>query len=239
MIRCLKGVIEKIFFCKGRKVFMGEMLTIKRSWIMKRLFQLVMIAAMSFVLAGNLFALTWDNHVSQAPNGKGDVLIFPYYDTEFGWQTKIQVINTSLTTAAVAKVVVRSASYSQEVLDFFIFLTPTDMWEGILSQECFSAETDWAGRCAVRVSHMKSVDNSTLISEFPLSFANDQNPFIYPLQQPGCDDTPHEGYVEVYLAAVFDGAVPGMNKETVYGWYVNGGTLARPETPFGAIPAIL
>jgi hypothetical protein len=70
--------------------------------------------------------------VSTAANGKGDLLVYPVYLAASGLETQITVINTSLTQSVVAKVVVRSKVYSQELLDFLIYLSPTDMWIGTL-----------------------------------------------------------------------------------------------------------
>jgi len=74
----------------------------------------------------------YDGHVTLAPNAKGDVLIYPFYMAADGWETKIQVMNTSQAHSVVAKLVVRSFNHSQELLDFFIYLTPADVWTGTL-----------------------------------------------------------------------------------------------------------
>ena len=53
------------------------------------------IMIFSMIFAGNAFANTLTDHVAQAPNGKGDVLIFPIYFASGGWETKLIVTNTS------------------------------------------------------------------------------------------------------------------------------------------------
>ena len=102
---------------------------------MKKFFasMIVVLVAVMFVTGG---AFAWDDteHVSVAANGKGDVLIFPHYIAlSGGWNTKLVVTNTSFTECVVAKVIVRGGIYSQEVLDFFIYLSPTDVWTGELN----------------------------------------------------------------------------------------------------------
>lgn len=78
-------------------------------------------------IAGNAWS------VEYAPEGKGDVLMFPFYATfDGGWQTKLTVVNTDQTTNSVAKVVIRSPKYSGELLDFLVYLSPADVWTGTL-----------------------------------------------------------------------------------------------------------
>lgn len=60
----------------------------------------------------------------------GDYLVFPTYAASGDWKTNIKVVNTNTTTAVVAKVVIREAKNSAEVIDFPIYLSPGDVWEG-------------------------------------------------------------------------------------------------------------
>ncbi|MEI6260743.1 MAG: hypothetical protein WCR46_12660 [Deltaproteobacteria bacterium] len=102
---------------------------------MKRFIGAVTVVVACLVMAGGAFAFNYTDHVSVAPNGKGDLLVFPVYMAMGGQnpiQTKITVVNTSTTHSVVAKVVVRSFAYSKELLDFLIYLSPTDMWIGTL-----------------------------------------------------------------------------------------------------------
>lgn len=62
-------------------------------------------------------------------DSKGDYLNYPaYYATTDGWSTNIRVVNTNLTHAVVAKVVIREYATSKELLDFPIYLTPGDVF---------------------------------------------------------------------------------------------------------------
>jgi len=106
----------------------------------------------------------WDfsDHVKVAPNGKGDLLIFPFYAAlPGGWETKINVINTALDRSVVAKVVFRSQVNSTELLDFFIYLSPTDVWNAVIrvnaagqveitstDDSCLATNTAWATAAA-------------------------------------------------------------------------------------------
>lgn len=72
--------------------------------------------------------------VELAPNGKGDVLIAPMFMTGGQWSTELKVINTSLVDSAVAKLEFHAPTDSAELRDFFIFLSPGDVWTGVVSE---------------------------------------------------------------------------------------------------------
>ena len=65
------------------------------------------------------------------PDGLGQVLLYPYYDVQSGFDTYVHVVNT---TSAVKAVKVRflEGKNSQEVLDFNLYLSPKDEWTGVL-----------------------------------------------------------------------------------------------------------
>lgn len=62
-----------------------------------------------------------------APDGLGQVLVFPYYTTRNGWNTYFNITNTSDKTVAV-KVRWREAHNSRDVRDFNVILSPYDVW---------------------------------------------------------------------------------------------------------------
>lgn len=72
--------------------------------------------------------------VELAPHGKGDVLIAPMFMTGGQWSTELKVINTSLVDSAVAKLEFHAPTDSAELRDFFIFLSPGDVWTGVVSE---------------------------------------------------------------------------------------------------------
>lgn len=163
---------------------------------MRNLWKVVALMTVLLFTGASAWAFSYNNHVSVAPNGKGDAIIYPVYMAIDGFQTKLQVINTYDNASAIAKVVVRSPRHSREVMDFYIFLTPTDVWEGYLM---------WDGDQVV----MFSDDDSIIVGpieplEHPV-FATPENPFIEPLWDPrNCDEELRWGYVEVKLAYVFN-----------------------------------
>jgi len=66
-------------------------------------------------------------------DGTGDYLIAPaYFANSASWSTKIKVVNTNTTAAVIAKVIIREGVMSKELVDFPLFLTPGDVFEGTL-----------------------------------------------------------------------------------------------------------
>lgn len=73
--------------------------------------------------------------VSLADNGVGDLLLAPVFLASGGWQSEIKLINTSTTLSTVAKVVFYENFRSTEVLDFFVYLSPGDYWNGVIATQ--------------------------------------------------------------------------------------------------------
>lgn len=169
----------------------------------------------SMILAANAFAFNATDHVSIAPNGKGDVLIFPAYFTGSGWESKIIVTNSSLTDSVVAKVIIRSKENSQELRDFLIFLSPSDVWTGTLYTN------------ANGMTHIRSTDDSCLGNNG--SFASATNPFDWYLESACAGDTNTIGYVTIIQGASFNVApnMPGVKKTDIKTAYDNWATTAN------------
>ena len=139
---------------------------------MKKLVFLIMIGAF-LAAGGTALALDADQHVIQAPNSEGDLMFFPVGVALQGWDTKITVTNTSHNRSAVAKVIVRSAGWSKELLDFLIYLSPTDVWTGTLRQgiagpvmfsdddSCLSGPGVWANVVSMNQPLQDACDNDT------------------------------------------------------------------------------
>lgn len=101
---------------------------------MKNFFKYAAIIAVILVVGSSAWANSFfDGHVKIAPNGQGDLMYFPFYIASAdGWQTKLTITNTDIERSVVAKVSVRDAKLSQDVLDFLIYLSPADVWTGKL-----------------------------------------------------------------------------------------------------------
>jgi len=81
---------------------------------------------------GCLSAIPSAQAVNLATDGLGQVLIFPYYTTRAGWNTLLNITNTS-DQVVVAKVRFHEAYNSRDVFDFNVIMSPHDVWNGTLS----------------------------------------------------------------------------------------------------------
>ncbi|MEM7706981.1 MAG: hypothetical protein AAF358_15605 [Pseudomonadota bacterium] len=72
------------------------------------------------------------NAVNLNPDGLGEVLIYPYYTVNGGNDTLLSVVNTTDTVKAV-KVRFVDSKNSREVLDFNLYLSPFDVWTGVVT----------------------------------------------------------------------------------------------------------
>jgi len=184
---------------------------------MKFFGKVLLIAAAVMMAAAPAFAAD-PGHVKIAPNGKGDLLFFPfYYADETGIATKLTVVNTDETRSTVAKVVIKSWLTSTEVLDFLIYLSPADVWTGYIAQ---------LDGQVVLVSY----DDSMLTAEG--QWASLENVVVQPLVFPK-DEGNFMGYIYVINAATdvdVDGAgvapdtqklgrAPGVAKKDIKAWY--------------------
>lgn len=112
-----------------------------------KIVKLLVLFTLMVMLAGPAWAESWNfyydaaggahwkansTHMKQAPNGKGDVLVFPFRINDASLSASFKIANTSCDQSTVAKVVVRSHRYSDEILDFLIYLSPCDVWSGKL-----------------------------------------------------------------------------------------------------------
>jgi len=166
--------------------------------VMKKLAGCMALVVAVLMMGSVAFAWDFTDHVKQAPNGKGDALIFPFYVAlPGGWETKLTVINTATDRSVVAKVVVRTQTYSLEVLDWLIYLTPTDVWTGIVRYNTASGKVE-----------IYSTDDSMLFSSGanspttnPTLVWASQTAVAQSLSTPPCGDRNTIGYVEVFESA--------------------------------------
>lgn len=77
------------------------------------------------------------------PDGIGEVLIYPYYTVRGGNDTYISVVNTTNSTKAV-KVRFLEGKNSREVLDFNLYLSPYDVWTGVVITGSSATNADGA-----------------------------------------------------------------------------------------------
>jgi hypothetical protein len=84
-------------------------------------------------LAGVAGVATVGNAVHVNPEGTGQALIYPYYSVNNGLNTAYSVVNTTDQVKAV-KVRFLEGDHSREVLDFNVYLSPFDVWTGVLGK---------------------------------------------------------------------------------------------------------
>jgi len=135
--------------------------------------------------------------IQVAADKTGDYLLFPaYYANSAGWKTDLRVVNTNTTASVVAKVVIRDARQSEEKIDFLIYLTPGDVWSGLIYESAGSI-------------HISSSDDSLVIGGVPAN----ESPvdLVFPAASNGQVIT--SGYVEVFgLVQTDDPVVPYYKK---------------------------
>ena len=90
----------------------------------------LLVAAM---MAAGLGAVGSANAVHVNYDGLGQVLLYPYYTVQNGFDTYIHVVNTTSRVKAV-KVRFLEGKNSQEVLDFNLYLSPYDEWAAELNK---------------------------------------------------------------------------------------------------------
>jgi len=128
------------------------------------------------------------------PDGLGQVLLYPYYTVQNGFDTYVHVVNTTNAVKAV-KVRFLEGKNSREVLDFNLYLSPNDEWAGVITR---SATTDGAV--------LKTADNSCVApSALPAAGQEFRN-FEY--QGDSVKDLARvrEGYIEIIEMGVVPNA---------------------------------
>lgn len=86
------------------------------------------------VVLGALGVATSAHAVNLGDDGRGEVLIYPYYTTHAGNDTLISVVNTTAQGKAV-KVRVLESLNSREVIDFNLYLSPSDAWSAVITAD--------------------------------------------------------------------------------------------------------
>ncbi len=107
------------------------------------------------VLAGlaALGAAGTANAVHINPENLGQVVIFPYYTVRNGNFTAISIVNTNAETKIV-KVRFLEGKNSREVLDFNLFLSPQDVWTGVVIPTAAGARLETGDNSCVTPSDL-------------------------------------------------------------------------------------
>lgn len=222
---------------------------------MKRFFQIMAIMVVSLMFAASAAAYTIGHNVvggdpvnvpalglnapqgqqvSIAESGVGDLLIFPVFAAAEALGTEIKVVNTCPVNSQVVKIVVREHELSEEVRDFYIYLSPNDAWY---------AQLYWDGN-AVRI---RSTDDSMRLGH--QRWASEDDPYDRAVIQTG---TEWMGYITAfnvmssnYYPGPFDASVVPtiaqfrgdvIEKEDIFRWFstVKDRNFPAPDDTLGA-----
>jgi len=72
--------------------------------------------------------------MSLSTNGSGDVLLVPYFTTQANNATLLSITNTDTQSGKAVKVRFRGAANSDDIFDFQVFLSPTDVFTANISK---------------------------------------------------------------------------------------------------------
>lgn len=147
-------------------------------------------AATIAAAAGKMAARTATG-LAVSEGGVGHALVVPYYNAQNGNMTVLHVTNTDQTNGKLVKVRFRSASNSDDVLDFQVFMSPGDVWTAAVM----------AG--ADGVANIVTADNTCTV---PTLTKNVAQPFVQTRLPSYADaatkaNLTREGYVEIFNMA--------------------------------------
>jgi len=173
---------------------------------MKLIGKTLMVALMVMSLAGMAWAgqpatptddglMTAEIALSQ----EGNALIYPAFAAGIGLETKIKLINTSTQYCCRAKVVLRGQAYSQELLDFFVYLSPADEFTARIY-------TNNSGKVVI-----ESTDGSVLNAAN--DFASNSDPMLVDIAVGNDCDVTEFGYITAF--------VDWYTKDSVISWLNN------------------
>ena len=138
------------------------------------------------------------------PDGLGQVLLFPYYTSRSGQFTAISIINSQNNTKAV-KVRFLEGKNSREVLDFNLFMSPSDVWTGAIVQTAEGARIISNDNSCVTPSDLFAETRTDNLG-LPLNAFKNYNYTAGAVDNPAFAslDRTREGYFEVIEMAVID-----------------------------------
>ena len=139
------------------------------------------------------------NAVHINPEGLGQILLYPYYTVRNNNVTAMSIVNTTSLTKLV-KVRFLEGKNSQEVLDFNLFLSPQDVWTGVILPTATGAKIETGDNSCVTPSDLFGNAAGALRTVGSYNI-NDFKNFTY--TTPTADsiytsnDRTREGYIEV------------------------------------------
>ncbi|XSG84294.1 MAG: hypothetical protein ACPW60_11215 [Methylohalobius sp. ZOD2] len=140
--------------------------------------------------------------VTENADGLGQALIYPYYNVNNNFQTNVHLVNTK-NEYKIVKLRIRESGNSQDVLDFNIYMSPYDVWTGVI-------------RNVDGKANLTSNDNTCTLpaNDAPVAFATDAGTVTGVLNDPTSgwpmntvypdvdDSDAREGYIEILEVGV-------------------------------------
>jgi hypothetical protein len=139
------------------------------------------------------------NAVHINPEGLGQVLLYPYYTVRNNNVTAMSIVNTTSLTKLV-KVRFLEGKNSREVLDFNLFLSPQDIWTGVIIPTATGARVETGDNSCVTPSDLfgNAAGAVRTVGSYQL---NDFKNFTYTSPADSAvyttNDRTREGYIEV------------------------------------------
>lgn len=137
-------------------------------------------------------AIPLSTNLVLAAGGLGHALVVPYFTVQGGNATVISLVNTDPTNAKAVKVRFRGGANSDDILDFQVYMSPNDVWNGLVSKNA-----------ATGIAEFTTSDNTCTLPAFTKGVAQ---PFItgrLPSYATATEIANHtaEGYVEIFNMA--------------------------------------
>ncbi|MCK2127787.1 hypothetical protein MX652_13945 [Thauera aromatica] len=157
------------------------------------------------------------------PDGLGQVLLYPYYSVQDGYDTYVHVVNTT-TAAKAVKVRFLEGKNSQEVLDFNLYLSPKDEWTAVVTRTSTGAQ-------------LATSDTSCTAPAIPAGGVAFRN-FEYSGDAVSTLERTREGYLEIIEMGDLSGAVAAAATHTSAGVPADCAAVrAHASTASGTLPA--
>lgn len=148
-------------------------------------------------VATALTAVGTAHAVNVNPDGLGQVLLYPYFTVQNEFATAVHVVNTT-TQAKAVKVRFLEGKNSQEVLDFNLYLSPEDVWTGVVVRdEANGARVISTDTSCIAPRQLGLAGVAFRTFEFADEVNNDEDDL-------GAVDRRREGYVELIEMGVLD-----------------------------------
>ncbi len=135
-------------------------------------------------------------------DGLGEALIYPYYTTNDGFITLIDVINTSNKTVAF-KIRMRDAKNSRDCRDFNVVLSPHDVWVASIEEGANGFPRIWTPDNSCTSPALTQTDRNGRF----VDFTNADYSGIRADSTDNSIDRCREGYVEIIEMGASDGGI--------------------------------